>query len=80
MLQPAEKTYSATNLECLAIFCAEEHIRPCSYVRKFRIECDYYPLVFIDKMKNKNARVSRLRTSLSEYDYGESNRSLKLIL
>ena len=67
-LKPAERNYSATELECLAIVWATEQFRPYLYGRKFTVECDHNPLVYLDNMKNKNSRVSRWRTNLAEYD------------
>jgi len=69
MLNNAERNYSATELECLAIVWATEQFRPYLYGRRFKIECDHNPLVYIDNMKNKNSRVSRWRTNLSEYTF-----------
>ena len=64
-----EKNYSATELEALGVVWACEQFRPYLYGRKFVIECDHNPLVFIDKMKNKTSRVSRWRYNLSEFQY-----------
>jgi hypothetical protein len=69
MLKCAEKNYSATELEALAVVWACEQFRPYLYGRDFTIECDHNPLVFIDNMKNKTSRVSRWRYNLSEYRY-----------
>jgi hypothetical protein len=69
MLKPAEKNYSATELECLAIVWATEQFRPYLYGRDFDIHCDHNPLVYIDNMKNKSSRVTRWRLNLAEYTY-----------
>ena len=69
LLNKAELNYSATELECLAIVWATEQFKPYLYGRKFQIQCDHNPLVFIDNMKNKTSRVSRWRYNLAEYDY-----------
>jgi hypothetical protein len=69
MLKDAEKNYSATELEALGVVWACEQFRAYLYGRKFVIECDHNPLVFIDNMKNKTSRVSRWRYNLSEFQY-----------
>jgi hypothetical protein len=69
MLKDAEKNYSATELEAIGVVWACEQFRTYLYGRKFVIECDHNPLVFIDNMKNKTSRVSRWRYNLSEFQY-----------
>ncbi len=69
MLKGAERNYTTTEIECLAIVWAVEQFRPYLYGRKFTIECDHNPLVYIDNAKNKTSRVSRWRLSLAEFQY-----------
>ena len=79
LLNTAEKNYSATELECLAVVWGIEYFRPYLYGRHFVINCDHNPLVYIENMKNKSSRVTRWRLGLAEYDKeiryikGESN-------
>ncbi|CAF1149257.1 unnamed protein product, partial [Brachionus calyciflorus] len=67
-LKPAERNYSATELECLAIVWAVENFRHYLYGRKFKIYSDHNPLVYLDNTKNKSARINRWRTELADYD------------
>jgi hypothetical protein len=69
MLKGAERNYSATELESLAIIWAVEQFRPYLYGRKFTIESDHNPLVYIKDSKNKTSKAGRWSEILTEYNY-----------
>ena len=69
MLKPPERKYTATELEGLAIVWSVEQFKQYLYGRKFTIESDHNPLVYIQNMKNQKSRVCRWRDSLTQYDY-----------
>ena len=68
LLNQAEKNYSATELECLAIVWACEQFRVYLLGKHFIINSDHNPLVYLDNTKNKSSRVTRWRLSLAEFD------------
>ena len=69
MLKDAERNYHTQEIECLAIVWAVEQFKPYLYGRKFTVECDHNPLVYLDNPKHKSARINRWRLGLAEYQY-----------
>jgi hypothetical protein len=68
-LNQAEKNYSTSEKELLAIIWAVKHFRPYLYGRKFKIACDHKPLTWIMNVKDPGSRLVRWRIKLEEYDY-----------
>ena len=68
-LNSAERNYSTIEKELLAIIESTKHFRPYLFGRKFTLETDHKPLVWLDKLKEPNSRLIRWRIKLSEYDY-----------
>ncbi len=68
-LSDAEKNYSATELECLAVVWATDNFRHYLYGRKFTVWSDHNPLVYLNNAKNKHSKVTRWRLDLAEYNY-----------
>lgn len=68
-LNAAEKNYSTTEKECLAIVWATNHFRNYLFGRKFTILSDHRPLVWLDSVIDPGARLLRWRLKLNNYDY-----------
>ena len=69
MLINAEKTYSTTQKELLAIVWGCKQFRQYLYGRKFTIVTDQKPLTWIFNVKDPSSRLFRWRLKLEEYDY-----------
>ena len=68
-LKPAEKNYSAIELECLAIWwCVTDKFRPYIEGQQFVLETDHKPLLSLMKKPYRNARIERWMTELQQYD------------
>ncbi|CAB3985651.1 Hypothetical predicted protein [Paramuricea clavata] len=67
-LQPKEMKLSTTEKECLAIVWAVEIFRYYLFGRKFILQTDHNPLVWLNQVKNKNMKLLRWSLTLQEYD------------
>ncbi|GBP54813.1 Retrovirus-related Pol polyprotein from transposon 17.6 [Eumeta japonica] len=68
-LSETERRYNTTEKELLAVLWACQHFRPYIYGRKFHLETDHQPLTWLAKLKEPNAKLTRWRLRLQEYDY-----------
>lgn len=68
-LNSAEKNYSTIERELLSIVEATKHFRPYLYGRRFLIQTDHNPLVWLNKLKTINSRLIRWKIKLDEYEY-----------
>ena len=68
-LNRAEKNYSTTEQELLAIVWGMRYFRPYLYGRKFTVVTDHKPLTWIMNVKDPGSRLLRWRIKLEEYDY-----------
>lgn len=68
-LNSAEKNYSTIEKELLAILDATKHFRPYLFGRKFTIETDHNPLVWLYKIKEPNSKLIRWKLKLEEFDF-----------
>jgi hypothetical protein len=70
-LNPAEKNYAITELECLAIIWAVKYFRHYLYGSKFFIITDHAALKWLlnSVTENANRRLERWKIVLSEYDF-----------
>jgi hypothetical protein len=68
-LNNAEKNYSTSEKELLAIVWAIKHFRPYLYGRKFKIASNHKPLTWIMNVKDPGTRLLRWRIQLEEYEY-----------
>jgi hypothetical protein len=68
-LNKAEKNYTTSEKELLAIVWGIKHFRPYLYGRKFKTVSDHKPLMRIMNIKDPGSRLLRWRIKLEEYDY-----------
>ena len=68
-LNRAERNYSTTEQELLAIVWGMHYFRPYLYGRKFTVVTDHKPLTWIMNVKDPGSRLLRWRIMLEEYDY-----------
>ena len=68
-LKPAEKRYSAIELEALAIWWSvTQKFRSYIEGQSFLLETDHKPLISLMKKPYQNARIERWMTTLQQYD------------
>jgi len=68
-LNSAEKRYSVTEKELLAIVWGCKYYRQYLFGRKFTIVTDHKPLTWVFNVKDPSSRLLRWRLKLEEYDY-----------
>ncbi|GBP63862.1 Retrovirus-related Pol polyprotein from transposon 17.6 [Eumeta japonica] len=68
-LSETGRRYNTTEKELLAMLWACQHFRPYIYGRKFQLETDHQPLTWLAKLKESNAKLTRWRLRLQEFDY-----------
>ncbi|KAL1110443.1 hypothetical protein AAG570_007974 [Ranatra chinensis] len=64
-LSSAESRYSTIERELLGVVWAIEHFRPYLFGREFLIRTDHKPLVWVEKHKEKSARMTRWKERLA---------------
>lgn len=69
VLNAAERNYSATERELLAVVWAITVFRPYLYGREFIVQTDHKPLIGIFRTKDISSRLLRWKLKLDEYDY-----------
>lgn len=69
VLNQAERNYSTSEKELLAIIWAVKRFRPYIYGTKFVIKTDHGPLVWLYKSSNPTSRIMRWRLLMDEYEY-----------
>jgi hypothetical protein len=60
-LNKAEKKYTTSEKELLAIVWGVKHFRPYLYGRKFKVASDHKPLTWIMNVKDPGSRLLRWR-------------------
>ena len=63
-----ERKLSTPELECLGIVWTVEWLRPYLYGRKFTLQTDHNPLVWLNRVKDRNQKLLRWSMILQEYD------------
>ncbi|KAL5497626.1 hypothetical protein EMCRGX_G014134 [Ephydatia muelleri] len=68
-LQPREERYSTIEKECLAIKLAMQAFRTYLIGRHFTVETDHRSLVWMDKLKDSNSRLTRWSLSMQPFNF-----------
>ena len=68
-LQPAERNYSTTEQELLAIIWAVKRFRPYLYGTVFKLITDHKPLTHLNSSTSTSSRLYRWKLALSEYTF-----------
>ena len=66
-LNSAEQSYSVIEKACLAIIKSVQRLREYLLGREFVIECDHFPLQWLNKAKDSNMRLLRWSLLLQEH-------------
>ncbi|MGL4850115.1 MAG: reverse transcriptase domain-containing protein, partial [Clostridium sp.] len=65
----AERNYSTTEQELLAVIKAIQHFREYLVVQKFELRTDHKALTYLFKSRNMKARLARWSLLIQEYDF-----------
>lgn len=68
-LNKAERNYPTMEKELLAIVWSVKYFRPYLYGRKFKIQTDHRPLVYLFGMRDPSSRLVKFRLQLEEYNF-----------
>ena len=68
-LLPREERYSTIEKECLAIKLGIEAFRVYLLGKPFLVQTDHRALVWLDRLKDKNSRLTRWSLALQPYEF-----------
>ena len=74
---PREEQYSTIEKECLAIKLAAQAFRVYLLGRPFEIQTDHRSLVWLDRLKDSNSRLTRWSLTLQPFQFTVTHRSGK---
>lgn len=77
-LTPAERKYSTTEHECLAVLWAVERFRPYLEGMPFTVLTDHQSLKWLHNLKDPQGRLARWAIKLQQYQFSIEHRSGKL--
>ena len=66
-LTMAERNYSTTELECLAVVATVRHFAYCLESLPFKVITDHRSLLYLVKMKNSSSRLTRWALTLQPF-------------
>ena len=73
-LSKAERNYSTTRKELLALVWGTEHFETFLYGRRFRVRTDHSALQWLQNFKNPRGQVARWLERLSDFDFEVEHR------
>lgn len=79
-LKLAEKNYSATSIELLAILCGIREYRHYVCGKPFEVESDHYALQYLKSIKPQTGRLARWAMELSQYEFTVIHRPGKTLI
>lgn len=68
-LNDHEINYAVIEKELLSVIWATKYFRPYLYGTKFHLKTDHQPLVWLNSLKEPNAKLQRWRLRLNEYEF-----------
>lgn len=68
-LNRSEEILSTTEKECLALVWAVSKLKYYLFARKFTVQVDHNPLVWLNRVKDKSQKLLRWSLTLQEYDF-----------
>jgi len=74
LLKNAEKNYSISDKEALAMSWCISQMRPWLYGIEFEVQSDHHALCYIQSLKNPTGRLARIAMKLQEYKYKVSHK------